>query len=36
MKDILTIIALIALILAGIWLDNYMPGFNPIETRQHP
>ena len=39
MEDIKAIIALIVLILtliAGIWMDNHLPGFNPVETRMHP
>jgi hypothetical protein len=35
-KAILAVITVIAVILAGIWLDNNLPGFNPVETRQHP
>ena len=36
MKPILAIILLIAVILFGIWMDNHLPGFNPVETRMHP
>lgn len=35
-KGILAAIAIILVILAGIWLDNHLPGFDPIETRMHP
>ena len=36
LKAILALIVLIAVLIAGIWLDNHLPGFNPVETRQHP
>jgi hypothetical protein len=39
MEDIKAILALIILILTlivGIWMDNHLPGFNPVETRMHP
>jgi hypothetical protein len=26
----------IAAFIGAVYLDNHMPGFNPIETRQHP
>jgi len=29
-------LALLSLIAGGIWLDNHMQGFDPIETRMHP
>jgi hypothetical protein len=36
LKAILALIVLILIILTGIWMDNHLPGFNPVETRQHP
>lgn len=35
-KGILALIVLIAVLIAGIWMDNHLPGFNPVETRMHP
>jgi uncharacterized membrane protein len=26
----------IASFIGAVYLDNHMPGFNPIETRKHP
>ena len=36
LKAIVALIVLIAVLIAGIWMDNYLPGFNPVETRMHP
>ena len=35
-QAILALIVLILILLTGIWLDNHLPGFNPVETRMHP
>lgn len=35
-KNILLTLALLAILAGGIWLDNHLPGFNPVETRMHP
>ena len=35
LKAILALIVLIAVLIAGIWMDNHL-GLNPVETRQHP
>jgi hypothetical protein len=35
-KAIVALIVLILTLLVGIWMDNHLPGFNPVETRQHP
>jgi len=29
-------LALLSLLAGGVWLDNHLPGLNPIETRLHP
>ena len=29
-------LAILSLLAGGVWLDNHLPGFNPIETRLHP
>tara|TARA_R110002110_G_C13279134_1_gene702348 strand:+ start:320 stop:442 length:123 start_codon:yes stop_codon:yes gene_type:complete len=29
-------LAILSLIAGGVWLDNHLPGPNPIETRLHP
>ena len=36
LKDILLVTGLILIFLAAVYLDNHLPGYNPIETRQHP
>ena len=36
MKNIILILALAALFVAAVWLDNHLPGYNPVQTRQHP
>jgi hypothetical protein len=35
-KAIVALIVLILTLLVGIWMDNHLPGFNPVETRMHP
>jgi hypothetical protein len=35
-KNIILIIALAAIFMAAVYLDNHLPGYNPTETRQHP
>ena len=35
-KAIFALIVLIAVLIAGIWLDNHLPGFDPVQTRMHP
>jgi hypothetical protein len=29
-------LAILSLLAGAVWLDNHLPGFNPIETRLHP
>jgi hypothetical protein len=35
-KNILLIIALAAIFMAAVYLDNHLPGYAPTQTRQHP
>jgi hypothetical protein len=35
-RPLLAALGLIGLIAVGIYLDNHLPGFSPVETRHHP
>ena len=36
LKITVAALALLSLLAGGVWLDNHLPGFDPIETRLHP